>query len=296
MERENVILDTDISNEVDDQFALCYLLKSLDKLNLNAITIAPFSSNKYAVINSLEEGLNLSYETACKLLEMTGFDNYKSRIFKGANTFFGENKNLNEASKKIIEIALSNEHTTIIAIGAITNVAVAIFNEPRIAEKIKVIWLGGHSFLTGYNTEYNFRQDVTAVRFVFNSNAELVVIPCKNVAQALNTTIYELDFYLKEIGELGKYLCKIVKDCNKAHRKDETNIIGEAKPLWDISAVAYAVNENWFESQKVSVPEILDDKTYKMSESERKITFVNNMDRNQIFKDLFLKLGYKYEI
>lgn len=40
--KNNVILDTDMANEVDDQFALCYLVKSLKDVNLGAITIAPF--------------------------------------------------------------------------------------------------------------------------------------------------------------------------------------------------------------------------------------------------------------
>ena len=43
----NLILDTDISNEVDDQFALTYLMKSIDLFNLEAITIAPFGHSGY---------------------------------------------------------------------------------------------------------------------------------------------------------------------------------------------------------------------------------------------------------
>ena len=40
-QKVNVILDTDIYNECDDQFALSYLLKSQDKFNIEAITVAP---------------------------------------------------------------------------------------------------------------------------------------------------------------------------------------------------------------------------------------------------------------
>lgn len=41
----NVILDTDTYNECDDQFALSYLIKSQDKFNIEAITVAPYSHN-----------------------------------------------------------------------------------------------------------------------------------------------------------------------------------------------------------------------------------------------------------
>ena len=40
-----MILDTDTYNECDDQFALSYLIKSQDKLNIEAITVAPYSHN-----------------------------------------------------------------------------------------------------------------------------------------------------------------------------------------------------------------------------------------------------------
>ena len=70
MKKQNVILDTDISNEVDDQFALCYLIKSLDTVNLQAITIAPFKGSGYAPVETLAEGTDLSFNTASKVLDM----------------------------------------------------------------------------------------------------------------------------------------------------------------------------------------------------------------------------------
>lgn len=38
----DVVMDTDAYNEIDDQFALAYLLKSTEKLNTVAIYAAPF--------------------------------------------------------------------------------------------------------------------------------------------------------------------------------------------------------------------------------------------------------------
>ena len=50
----NVILDTDTYNECDDQFALSYLIKSQDKFNIEAITVAPYSHKTKNV--SVKEG------------------------------------------------------------------------------------------------------------------------------------------------------------------------------------------------------------------------------------------------
>ena len=63
MEKKKVILDTDMYNEIDDQFALTYLIKSLDVFDLQAITIAPFSKSGYANTMTIEKGTEKSYET-----------------------------------------------------------------------------------------------------------------------------------------------------------------------------------------------------------------------------------------
>ena len=41
--RIDAVLDTDTYNEIDDQFAIGYMLRSEDKINLKAIYAAPFS-------------------------------------------------------------------------------------------------------------------------------------------------------------------------------------------------------------------------------------------------------------
>lgn len=42
----DVVLDTDTYNEIDDQYALAYLIKSEEKLHLKAVYAAPFHNEK----------------------------------------------------------------------------------------------------------------------------------------------------------------------------------------------------------------------------------------------------------
>lgn len=86
----------------------------------------------------------------------------------------------------------------------------AIRKAPEIISKIKVVWLGGNTFLTKDNSEFNFRQDINAVQTVFESKVELVVIPCRNVASNLSTTIYELGHKVIFVNDL--YRNKIYQD------------------------------------------------------------------------------------
>ncbi|MCI8640505.1 MAG: hypothetical protein HFJ59_01320, partial [Clostridia bacterium] len=228
-QKVNVILDTDIYNECDDQFALSYLLKSQDKFNIQAITVAPYHHDNNI---SIEEGIDKSYDEIIKICNWLNFD-YTNKVFKGSTDYVANDYNEeNDAVNKIIEIANKNDKTYILAIGAITNVAIAIKKEPKIIDKIEVIWLGGNSFLSKNNKEFNFKQDVQAVRTVFESKVKLTIIPCKNVASNLRTSIYELEHFLKGKNELCDYLCQ-------RFYNDGVHGIQERRVIWDISVIAY---------------------------------------------------------
>ena len=183
----NVILDTDTYNECDDQFALAYMIKSQDIFNIEAITVAPYSHKERN--ETVISGREKSYNEILKICNWLNFDT-TNKVFKGAEDYICNGYDeTNDAVNKIIEVALKNNKTYILAIGAITNVALAIKKEPKIIDKIEVIWLGGHSLLQNNNLEFNFKQDVSAVRIVFESKVKLTIIPCKNVASNLRTSV-----------------------------------------------------------------------------------------------------------
>ena len=280
-QKVNVILDTDIYNECDDQFALSYLLKSQDKFHIEAITVAPYHHDNSI---SIEEGIDKSYDEIIKICNWLDFD-WTDKVFKGSTDYLmnGYNEE-NEAVNKMIEIAKKNDKTYILAIGAITNVALAIQQEPKITDKIEIIWLGGHSFLSQNNKEFNFKQDVQAVKTVFNSKVKLTIIPCKNVASNLRTSIYELEHFLKGKSPLCDYLCQ-------RFYNDEVHGIQESRVIWDISVIAYMIHKEWFETQEVSCPNIKDDTSYELTQNNHKITVVNYLKADRILKDLFEKLG-----
>lgn len=277
-QKKKVILDTDAYNECDDQFALAYMIKSQDIFQIEAITVAPYR-NQFCTI---KEGLEKSYQEIFKICDWLRFDSH-NKIFKGAEDFMIDGyENDNEAVNKIIEIALKNEKTYIMAIGAITNVALAIKKEPRIIDKIEVIWLGGHSLLQDNNIETNFK-DRLAVKIVFDSQVKLTIIPAKNVASNLTTSIYELNYHLKDKNELCNYLIE-------RFYHDGYHGIQERRVIWDISVIAYLINKAWFETKCISVPNIKEDGSYEQTENKHKITMVNYLNANKIYTDLFKKL------
>lgn len=107
-------------------------------------------------------------------------------------------------------------------------------------------------------------------------------MPCSPITSNLMTSIYELESELKGKNELCDYLC--YRFYNRAY--------GPTKrwPLWDISVIAYMINKNWFNTMDVSCPIINEDNSFKLTENRHNIKFVNYLNANEIFKDLFNKL------
>ena len=209
----------------------------------------------------------------------------KDKVFKGSMDYLqnGYYEN-NPAVDKIIEVALKNEKTYILAIGAITNIALAIEKEPSIINKIEVIWLGGNELGYTDNMEYNFKQDIKAVKIVFDSKVKLTILPCKNVISKLKIDINTLKEKIGNKSELCNYLID-------RFYNDGYHGIQEERVIWDISVIAYMINKDWFAVKEISCPIINEDSSYSLTDNSHKIKIVTDINREKIYNDLFRKLG-----
>lgn len=63
----DVVLDTDTYNEIDDQFALSYMIRNGDKLRVQAIYAAPFHNEKSV---SPKDGMEKSFSEILTLLAL----------------------------------------------------------------------------------------------------------------------------------------------------------------------------------------------------------------------------------
>ena len=55
------------------------------------------------------------------------------------------------------------------------------------------------------------------------------------------------------------------------------------------------INKEWFDTEEVNCPNINDDTSYVLTTNNHKITAVNYLNVDKIYKDLFKKLGDKNE-
>ena len=278
----DMVLDTDTFNEVDDQFALAYALLSPERLNVEAIYAAPFYNSRST---GAKDGMEKSYQEIQRLL---GKMNRTENVLSGSEAFLPESGYVDSpAARDLVERAMARadgERLYVVAIGAITNVASAILMEPKICEKIAVVWLGGHP--TSYPTalEFNLSQDVRAARIVLDCGCPLTLVPCLGVASHLLTSVQELSACIG-----GKNpLCDALVELFAAYSDDH---FAWAKEIWDVSTIAYLINPEWVPTKIVHSPLLTDDSHWAHDENRHLIREVYFCRRNPIFRDLFEKLA-----
>ena len=80
----DVVLDTDTYNEIDDQYALAYLIKNDEKLKLKAIYAAPFCNNKAA---TPAIGMQKSYDEIKNILSLMGRTDLLDCTYRGSESY-----------------------------------------------------------------------------------------------------------------------------------------------------------------------------------------------------------------
>ena len=216
----DLVIDTDAYNEIDDQFAIAYALCAPERVRLLALCAAPFTN---ARSTGPADGMEKSYQEILHLLSLTGD---KVPAYRGSTRYLPDEQTpvSSQAAEELVRLAM--EHTPeaplyVAAIGAITNVASALLMEPGIADRMVVVWLGGHALDWPDNREFNAQQDVAADRVVFGSGVPLVILPCQGVVSAFTTTGPELDYWLRGKNSLCDYLVKQTVERSKHLRQGQ---------------------------------------------------------------------------
>ncbi|MDI4648627.1 nucleoside hydrolase [Cohnella hashimotonis] len=280
----SIVMDTDTYNEIDDQFALIYALNSPEAVEVEAVHAAPFHNT---MSDGPEDGMEKSYREILKIRSLAGRETLP--VFKGSRTYLpGPDVPVeSEAARDLINRAMAREENDplyVVAIGAITNVASALLLEPALADRIVLVWLGGHAFHWQNTREFNLEQDVHASRVVLDSGVPLVLLPCMGVVSHLTTTLSELREHVRDKGPLGQYLYETFLGCMDDHT-------GRSRVIWDLSAVAWLVRPDWCPSELTPSPLVTDDCRWAEAEGRHPIRYVTHVDRDEIFQDLFAKLG-----
>lgn len=283
----DVVLDTDAYNEIDDQFAIAYMLKSSDKLNTLALYAAPFyNSNSEGPADGMEK----SYDEILKLLKLAGKD---LPVFKGADRYLPDEKTPVVSAAALDLARKAKDYSPenplyVVAIGAITNIASAIIIEPAVKENTVVVWLGGHASHYHDTAEFNMKQDIAAARVVMGSGVPFVQLPCMGVVSAFTVSKQELEYWFVGKNPLSDYLAQntINEAESYAHGRAWTRVI------WDVTAVAWLLNDNnrFMESRITGTALPGYDCKYETEISDCPMCYVYNIKRDELLNDLICKI------
>lgn len=281
----DVMLDTDAYNEIDDQFAIAYMLKRTDKFNVKALTAAPFFNDHSTFAG---DGMEKSYQEIKNLVKLMGIE--YNAVYRGANKFMDDENEIVESEAVDVIIDLAKQYSPekplyVCAIGAITNVASALNKAPEIAENIVIVWLGGHAIHWQDTKEFNMVHDIAAARVVFLSKAPLVQYPCMGVVSAVTTTKPELKAWLDIEDPLCSYLCRHTIEEAETYSKSKT----WSRVIWDVTVPLW-FEENGYAQKIINAPIPEYDGTYSFPTDSKKIAYVEYVWRDDVFEKLFTTL------
>ena len=198
---------------------------------------------------------------------------------------------VSEGAELIVREAMKNDprRLFVIFLGPLTDLASAYLMEPRIANRLTAIWIGGGVYPSG-SPEFNLGNDVNAANVVFSSKIELWQVP-KNVYEMMPVSLAELQVRVRPYGEIGKYLFDqlVAHSQEEGPRKSDFRT-GETWVLGDSPAVGLILYEHRFEFDWVSAPYITQEQAYVHTGLNRPIRVYKSIDSRLILEDMYAKL------
>jgi len=296
-EKIKILIDTDANNELDDQHALAYAF-----LNNDAFEIAGITVNN--TING--EGIQGHYDEALRIIRLFNLED-KIPLKKGASG------NYNEIAPNILEpdfdgaeavdfiiqeaLKMKDEKLVLLPVGKLTNVTLAILKEPKIIDKIRVVWLGSNYPDAG---EYNLENDTTSVNPVIESGVDFEMV---TVRYGLPTGTAAVSVTLDDIQQNVKGKGPKAKTAITGRHGEEFTTFGDysvnlfehidmhgnppSRALFDMAAVAIVKNPKWAQKVEIPAPKLSGSAWIGKPENQRKIYIWENFNRDAIVNDFY---------
>ncbi len=289
-----VIFDTDANNELDDQHALAYLLMNGDIFDLLGVTVnATFNGGDI-------EG---HYQEAERILQLS---NRKDSIplLRGADKGFAE---ISEGfdpdafdGQPAVDFMLEEtqkDSVIILAVGKLTNIALALKKDPAFADRTRVVWLGSNYPEPG---EYNQDNDTVAMNAVLESRIPFEMVTVRygdpTGTDAVKVTPEIIGEKMPGMGPeadepiVGRHGGRFTNFGDySVSLFEHIDLHGDppSRPLFDMVAVALLKNPAWGQARMHPAPVLIDNQWVERPGNERHIRIWENFDREALLADFF---------
>lgn len=304
--RFRVISDNDYSGDPDGLWQLSHLLLSPD-VDVRLVIGShlregdPFDSSRRSADNAAAKAREIA--AAC------GRDDVP--IVAGSNTALPSDGTAvrSDAVAAIVEEALRDDPRPLYLTcgGGLTEIASAWLVEPRIAQRLTVVWIGGEEYPGGLvppgamPVEYNTLIDPAAARVVFNdSDLPLWQVPRDAYRQAV-VSMRDMDRRVRPLGTLGTLLVDALdetRDTMREHGLDPgaTYVIGD-NPLVLLTALQSGFEPDPCSSQSFRRPRprVRDDGTFDFDGAGAEVRVFHRLDVPLMVGDLVALLAARAE-
>lgn len=276
-----IIICSDAKNEADDQYALVHAMLT-EKFIIKGLVAGHFR----------DHGTNrLSYAEMVKLAKLTHTDG-KYPIVLGADQKIADLKayEVSARTKLIIEEALKDDPLPlyVLNIEALTDLATALLEEPKIASKMTAIWVGGGRYPKG-SKECNLGNDFIAANYVFASELPLWQIP-SNVYKTTLVSLAQLKLRVAPMGKLGNYLYEQLITFMKTNIRKKSWINPECWVMGDSGAIGVLLEEQKSYYQEITAPIFDEEHNYIYNQKNRKIRVYHQLNNYFIIEDMLSKI------
>ncbi len=306
-QRTKIIFDTDANNELDDQFAIAYLLFNGDVFDVKGITVNATKNDK---------NIQGHYDEAERIMQIC---NLKGAVplLKGAEANFQQitadfdpSNYDGQAGVEFILNETKKDSITVVAVGKLTNIALALKKDPSFAKRTKIVWLGSNYPEPG---EYNQDNDTIAMNYVLNSNIPFEMVTVRygqsSGTDAVAVTKSEINQKLPGLGPkaiepitgrhggtfstFGDYGIDLF---DHIFEHIGTSNVTPSRPLFDMVALAILKNPHWAETTRIPCPILIDNKWVERPHNTRKIRIWENFEKRPILADFYETLRYPVPI
>jgi len=242
--KKRIILDADTGNEVDDLYAISRALiePTWDVLALNA---TQWQSSQSAVPETMENSHLLNQS----LIEYIGVKVPLKRGGFRRMYDWGDMAQHSAAAYEIIKQAKATpagQRLTVVALGALTNVASALYIDPSIESMMEVYWLGStYDFEKSIwkQTEFNCVMDIQALQWMINSKVPMHIIPT-STARSFTFTYTETEAKLRGPHPLSTTLL------NRWFNQPGGGRL--SRILWDLALIEAMIHPEWAEQVEIT--------------------------------------------
>jgi len=303
--RMRVISDNDYSGDPDGLIQLAHLILSRSVETTAIIGTRLRVGDPW---NNSQDSVGDAVVAAQRIVDLCHLEK-SPPIFRGADLPLADRKTPihSPGALEIVREAMREDTQLplyVVCGASLTEVASAWLIEPKIAERLTVIWIGGHEHEGlatpppgGTDMEYNLHVDVIAGQVVFNdSNLKLWQVP-RDSYRSLNASRAEMKARMFGAGELGRHLYnklgEVVEMLNKyGINAGESYILGDS-PLTLLTALqsTFEPDPTSSDSVVISAPNILPSGLYEKNPIGRPIRVFGTLDNRLCLEDLYFKLA-----